>query len=249
MRRLPDSAKDLHVVTFHFRGSRKNGVSLYWLSDPEVRQCSIVKCAQRVSVFQPINLLRSKSFVAPLMRLRPLQGTTQQGPLVQPVILRPSDAEPARTPEREPLCSPPESPRHLKETTRILHGRTLERWAFQQLSWSSVPLRRMSSSESTQPRLTSPSTFRPQGFSPSRRLPPRLNARSCFIPVTPMGFCSPGIFPHNQVSRAFAPEITLSAFLRASATNNRWNARRLAHADLSAYSPNRSSPTGLCSGL
>jgi hypothetical protein len=153
MRRLPDSAKDLLVVTFHFRGSRKNGVSLYWLSDPEVRCCSIVKCAKRVSVFQPINLLRSRGFVAPLMRLRPLQGTTQQGPLVHPVLSRPPDARPSSTPKGEPSCSPPESPRNLKETTRILQRRTLERWAFQQLSWSSVPLRRVSSGESTHPGL------------------------------------------------------------------------------------------------
>jgi hypothetical protein len=38
--RSPDSAKDLRVVTFHFRGLMKNGVSLYGLSDPEVRQGS-----------------------------------------------------------------------------------------------------------------------------------------------------------------------------------------------------------------
>jgi hypothetical protein len=182
------------------------------------------------------------------MRLHPLQGTTQQGPPVHPVILRSPDVEPSSTPEREPLCSSPESPRHLKETTRILHGRTRERWAFQQLSWSSAPLRRISPSESTQPRLTSPGTVRPQGFSPSRRLAPRLNARSCFIPVTPMGFCSPGTFPHNQVPCASAPEITLSAFFLTSAANNRWNAWRLVQADLSICSPNHLSPTGLCSG-
>jgi hypothetical protein len=100
MRRLPDSAKDLHVVAFHFRGSRQNGVSLYWLSDPEVRFCSIVKCAKRVSVFQPINLLRSRGFAAPLMWLRPLQGTTQQGLPVQPVLSCSPDTEPSNPPKR-----------------------------------------------------------------------------------------------------------------------------------------------------
>jgi hypothetical protein len=103
--RSPDSAKDLHVVMFHFRGSRKNGVSLYWLSDPEVRQYSIVKCAQRVSVFQPINLLLSRGFVAPLMRLHPLQGTTQQGPPVQPVPSRSPYDEPASTPIKKSFCA------------------------------------------------------------------------------------------------------------------------------------------------
>jgi hypothetical protein len=51
-----------------------------------------------------------------------------------------------------------------------------------------LPLRRLSSGESTPPRLASPGTFRPQGFTPSRRLSPRPNARPCFVPETPMGF-------------------------------------------------------------
>jgi hypothetical protein len=49
----------------------------------------------------------------------------------------------------------------------------------------------LGSSESTPPRLAIPGTFRPQGFSPSRRVPPRSNARSYFVPVTSMGFCTP----------------------------------------------------------
>jgi hypothetical protein len=60
--------------------------------------------------------------------------------------------------------------------------------ACRQLSWSSFPLRRLSPGESTPPRLASPGTFRPQGFAPSRRFAPRLNARPCFMPETPMGF-------------------------------------------------------------
>jgi hypothetical protein len=51
-----------------------------------------------------------------------------------------------------------------------------------------LPLRRISSSESTPRRFATPTTFRPQGFAPSRRLSPRSNARPCFMPVTPMGF-------------------------------------------------------------
>jgi hypothetical protein len=51
-----------------------------------------------------------------------------------------------------------------------------------------LPLRRISPSESTPRRLATPTTFRPQGFAPSRRLTPRSNAQPCFMPVTPMGF-------------------------------------------------------------
>jgi hypothetical protein len=112
--RSPDSAKDLHVVTFHYRGSRKNGVSLYWLSDPELRINSIVKCAQRVSVFQPFNLPRSRSIAAPLMRLRPLQGTTQQGPPVHPVLSRSPNNAPSNSSEEESSCPLPDSPHTLR---------------------------------------------------------------------------------------------------------------------------------------
>lgn len=66
------------------------------------------------------------------------------------------------------------------------------------LSWSSAPLRRISPGESTPPRLATPSTFRPQGFSPSRRISPRPDAQSYFRPVTSMGFRSSGTFPRCQ---------------------------------------------------
>jgi hypothetical protein len=68
-----------------------------------------------------------------------------------------------------------------------------------------LPLRRLSPSESTPRRLATPTTFRPQGFAPSRRLFPRSNARPCFMPVTSMGFHSPGAFPRCQVHPARHP--------------------------------------------
>jgi len=70
-----------------------------------------------------------------------------------------------------------------------------------------LPLRRMSPSESTPRRLATPATFRPQGFAPSRRIPPRSNARPCFMPVTPMGFRSSGVFPRCQVLRLVTEEL------------------------------------------
>jgi hypothetical protein len=70
-----------------------------------------------------------------------------------------------------------------------------------------LPLRRMSPSESTPRRLATPATFRPQGFSPSRRIPPRSDARPCFMPVTPMGFRSSGVSPRCQVPQLVAPEL------------------------------------------
>lgn len=69
------------------------------------------------------------------------------------------------------------------------------------LSWSSSPLRRLSPGESTPPRLAIPSTFRPQGFTPSRRISPRPDVRPYFRPVTPMGFRSSGTFPRCQAPR------------------------------------------------
>jgi hypothetical protein len=68
------------------------------------------------------------------------------------------------------------------------------------------------------------------------------------MPITPMGFCSPGIFPHNQVLEASAPGRPSRRFSSHSEQINAWNARRLVRVDLSAYRPNHTSPTGLCSG-
>jgi hypothetical protein len=55
-------------------------------------------------------------------------------------------------------------------------------------------------------------------------------------------------FPSQPGPDSFRYRMTLSAFLRAFLTVNHQNARRLARTDLSACSPNHSSPTGLCSG-
>jgi hypothetical protein len=95
----------------------------------------------------------------------------------------------------------------------------------------------MSSGESTSPRLASPGTFRPQGFPPSRRLTPRLNARPCFMPVTPLGFCSPGIFPRNQVRWLVANELPSWCSSSHGKANNRFHGRRLSQTSLSTRSP------------
>jgi hypothetical protein len=136
-------------------------------------------------------------------------------------------------------------PRSLGETARIRRGRTLDRWAFRLLSWSSSPLRRLSSGESTAPRFTSPGTFRQQGFSPSRRLAPRLNVRPCFMPVTPMGFRSPGISPHSQVPAASAarlPSRRFSSHPRADHCSDVW---RLVPPGLAAHVQTIRRPQGL----
>jgi hypothetical protein len=86
--------------------------------------------------------------------------------------------------------------------------------AIQQLSWSFLPLRRLSLSESTPPRFAWPGTFRPQGFPPSRRITPRSDVQPYFRLVTSMGFCSSGVFPHCQVPLTHRLNgITLLAFL------------------------------------
>ena len=84
------------------------------------------------------------------------------------------------------------------------------RW---QLSWSSAPLRRLSTSESTPPRFATPGTFRPQGFSPSRRLAPRPHLQSYFRLVTPMGFPLSRGFPSLSGSVGSSPRNAFMAFL------------------------------------
>jgi hypothetical protein len=177
----------------------------------------------------------AKSSTAPLMRLRPLQGTTRLGPPVHPALAFPTGDEPFDTPEGASPGPTPASPRSLEETAWIRRGKTLDHWAFRQLSWSSSPLRRMNSGESTSPRLASPGRFRPQGFSPSRRIAPRPSARPCFIPVTPMGFCSPGIFPHSQVRRLPPSDYPLGVSPRTHKQITACEAWRLAASGLSAH--------------
>jgi hypothetical protein len=138
-------------------------VSPYWLGDPEVRICDSESHARFgiPATCPPIG----RSLTTPLMRLRPLQGPTRHGP---------------------PTHGHSAAPRgHRAFPTSPKGCRGCRCW---QLSWSFLPLRRLSPGESTPPRLASPGTFRPQGFTPSRRLPPRLNARPCFMPETSMGF-------------------------------------------------------------
>jgi hypothetical protein len=83
----------------------------------------------------------------------------------------------------------------------------------QRLSWSFFPLRRLSPSESTPRRLATPTTFRPQGFAPSRRLSPRSNARPCFMPVTSMGFALQGFSLAVRSCRLVTRKIALLTFL------------------------------------
>jgi len=75
-----------------------------------------------------------------------------------------------------------------------------------------LPLRRLSPSESTSRRFATPTTFRPQGFSPSRRVTPRSNVRPCFMPITPMGFALQGFSPTVRSRWLITSEITLLAF-------------------------------------
>jgi hypothetical protein len=170
--------------------------------------------AVRLPVFQQTDRLLRQGVAAPLLWLRPLQGSTQH--------------------------SPP--------TLAFLRLRKAAKTARQLLSWSFAPLRRVSPSESTPPRLATPGTFRPQGFSPSRRLAPRSNAQPCFMLVTSMGFCSSGGFPHCQVPTARRRGNTLLAFfLRIRRENSAMLGARTLHTGNSAYAASLFSPSGLCS--
>jgi hypothetical protein len=80
------------------------------------------------------------------------------------------------------------------------------------LSWSLAPLRRLSTSEFTPPRFATPGTFRPQGFSPSRRLTPRPHLQPCFRLVTPLGFPLSRGFPSLLGSASSSPRNAFLAF-------------------------------------
>lgn len=120
-------------------------------------------------------------------------------------------ANPCRTEARQPallqlrpLQGTTHQPASFGDTMCHLH---------QRLPWSPLPLRRLSPGESTYPRFTSPGTFRPQDFSPSRRFTPRRDLQPYFRLVTPVGFCPSGVYPlpgpvahHHRVTLlTFAP--------------------------------------------
>jgi hypothetical protein len=102
--------------------------------------------ALRSSVDRPVwelPLQAASETRTPLLRLRPLQGSTQRGlPNVRLPSLTPQTGPPEDEPDEEPR------PR----------GRG---W---QLSWSSAPLRRTGPSESTPPRLANTGYVPPSGF-------------------------------------------------------------------------------------
>lgn len=87
------------------------------------------------------------------------------------------------------------STRHGPPTSQLLPLRRATVTAMSATLMEFFSLRRLSPSESTPRRFATPTTFRPQGFAPSRRLPPRSNARPCFMSVTPMGFLPFREFP------------------------------------------------------
>lgn len=111
-----------------------------------------------------------------------------------------------------------------------------------------LPLRRISPSESTPRRFATPTTFRPQGFAPSRRLTPRSNARSCFIPVTPMGLCPSGVFPRCQVSPAYHQrEYPLDVSPPQSTVNSAMQGTRISANPIKCLRHEPFSPSGSCS--
>jgi hypothetical protein len=92
-----------------------------------------------------------------------------------------------------------------------------------------LPLRRISPSESTPRRFATPTTFRPQGFAPSRRFTPRSNARSCFIPVTSMGFQPYRGFPSLSGLSSLSP-VRLPSWRSSSAMHSKL--RNAGHSNL-----------------
>jgi hypothetical protein len=104
------------------------------------------------------------------------------------------------TPNRNPTsCSHAVTP--TSGCTRRCCRLQTTRIRSQHLPWSSSPLRRLSPGESTYLRFTSPDTFRPQGFSPSRRFTPRPDLPALFQTGNALGVRSSGAFPYCQLLR------------------------------------------------
>jgi hypothetical protein len=113
------TAKDPQVVTLRFRGLRSDDVSPHWFSEFRTQPGNQLKQPASVRPSVERSALRT-SRTAPLLRLRPLQGTTQRGPptsrIARPVgpaiwvrsatpmeFLAPSTLEPGRV-HSPPVC-------------------------------------------------------------------------------------------------------------------------------------------------
>jgi hypothetical protein len=188
----------------------------------------------------------AKSSTAPLVRLRPLQGTTRQGPPVHPSARLSSGRLALRAPPKEASSCPPPAtpaqPRRDRSDPPRENPRSLGFPAalVEFYAPTTLELRRVHFTP-----VFSPGTFRPQGVSPSRRLAPRLNARPCFMPVTPMGLCSPGISPHSQVSAALAARLPSRRFSSHPQADHCSDVRRLVPLGLSAHVQTIRRPQGL----
>lgn len=150
------------------------------------------------SVFRQTNPLWNRSSKAPLLWLRPLQGTTHRGP---------------------PVCHPSWVPKDQPMRNRLL-------------SWSFVPLRRISPGESTPPR------FANTGYVPSTGFPTLSTAYSSperpalFQTGSARGVRPPGVFPRCQVPQLVTAELPSWRFflrnayvMRAVRRRASWNFR------------------------
>jgi hypothetical protein len=180
-----------HEVTVHFRGLRPAGVSPWLVRRPRFALTAppVIDDAGYLPVFRPTCLPVHRSFLAPLLWLRPLKGTTH----------------PAR---RSAFCA--------------------RQKAFQQLSWSFLPLRRLSLSKSTSSRFASPGSVPSPGFLTLSTVYSSPRRPTIFRLVTPMGFRSPRVFPHHQVPWAHRHHgIALLAFFPRCPTQDFRALRRL----------------------
>jgi hypothetical protein len=206
-------------------------------------------CAQRDSVFQPIYLPRSKatqrlSCGCAHFKVQPNRARrSDQSSRTLRTMSSPS------TPYGVSSRSPPNSPTSLEEAARILRGRILERWAFRQLSWSSSPLRRNSSGESTKAPDCLTGFVPPTGFLTLSTACSSPERPALFHAGDARGVLLSRDFPSQPGPGSFRRRIALSAFLLTSASGlTAWDVWRPAPAGLSTRGPDHSSPTGLCSG-
>jgi len=179
---------------------RPTDVPPYWLEWPRStllrpdKSCKSGRCVLRFSDRSTcFETATASSFGAEtsLLRLRPLQGSTQRG---LPNVRHPSLIPRARGSE-DPFVEEPGPGAEAGNSHGVF-----------------CPFDVQARASSLHPGLPKPGTFRPQGFSPSRRFPPRSNARSYFIPVTSMGFYPSGSSPHRQVPNARRARIALLTF-------------------------------------
>lgn len=182
------------------------------------------------------------------MRLRPLQGTTQQGPLVYPVLLRSPDDEPANSPRRVFVLAARVTLNPPKRTRGSSKGEPSNAGLSSNSRGVLRPFDASARASQLNPGLPHRVRSAHRVSHPHDGLLLARTSGLVSCRKRPWGFTLQGLSLTTRSYELIAAGLPSWRFSNASTTDKLWNAWRLVLTSLSTCSPNHLSPSGLCSG-